>query len=170
MSVELIGIIAASIALGTAWLASIRSLRQELREQRSELLDRLAAMENGIRGDMKAMENGIRDDMKAMESGIRGDMKAMESGIRDDMKAMESGIRDDMKAMENGIRGEIRELREETRDSDAGLRAEMHSGFKELGDRVTNVGDRLSKVEGIIEGMFWSGRNQPPDKPREGAA
>ncbi|MDE0448307.1 MAG: hypothetical protein OXH96_16715 [Spirochaetaceae bacterium] len=166
MSVELIGIIAASIALGTAWLASIRSLRQELREQRSELLDRLAAMENGIRGDMKAMRGELRDD----DSGLRGDMKAMESGIRGDMKAMENGIRGDMKAMENGIRGEIRELREETRDSDAGLRAEMHSGFKELGDRVTNVGDRLSKVEGIIEGMFWSGRNQPPDKPREGAA
>ena len=166
MSVELIGIIAASIALGTAWLASIRSLRQELREQRSELLDRLTAMENGIRGDMKAMRGELRDD----DSGLRGDMKAMESGIRDDMKAMENGIRGDMKAMENGIRGEIRELREETRDSDAGLRAEMHSGFKELGDRVTNVGDRLSKVEGIIEGMFWSGRNQPPDKPREGVA
>ena len=129
MSVELIGIIAASIALGTAWLASIRSLRQELREQRSYL----AAMESAIRGDMKAMRGELRDT-------------------------------------NSGLRGEIRALREETRASDAGLRAEMQSGFKELGDRVTNVGDRLSKVEGIIEGMFWSGRNQPPDKPREGAA
>ena len=50
------------------------------------------------------------------------------------------------------------------------LRAEMQVGFKELGERVTGVGDRLSKVEGIIEGLFWGGRNQPPDKPREGAA
>ncbi|MDE0219337.1 MAG: hypothetical protein OXJ90_08710, partial [Spirochaetaceae bacterium] len=95
MSVELIGIIAASIALGTAWLASIRSLRQELREQRSEMLDRLAAMDSGIRGDMKAMESGIRGDMKAM----RGELRDDGSGLRDDMKAMESGIRDDMKAM-----------------------------------------------------------------------
>lgn len=104
MSAELIGIIAASIALGTAWLASIRSLRQDLRD---------------LRADMKAMEGGIREDMKAMESG---------------------------------------------------LRAEMRAGFKELTERVTGIGDRLSKVEGIIEGMFWSGRSQPPDKPREGAA
>ena len=61
-------------------------------------------------------------------------------------------------------------MREETASSDAALRAEMQAGFKELGERVTGVGDRLSKVEGIIEGLFWSGRNQPPDKPREGAA
>ena len=137
MSVELIGIIAASIALGTAWLASIRSLRQELRD---------------MRVDMKAMEGGIRDDMKAMEGGIRDGMKAMEGGIRDEMRAMEGGIRDGMKAMEGGIRDEMR------------------AGFKELTERVTSIGDRLSKVEGIIEGMFWSGRSQPPDKPREGAA
>jgi len=35
---------------------------------------------------------------------------------------------------------------------------------------VVSIGDRLSKVEGIIEGMFWGARNQPPDKPRQGAA
>ena len=46
----------------------------------------------------------------------------------------------------------------------------MQAGFKELTARVVNVGDRLSKVEGVIEGVFWSARHQPPDNPREGAA
>lgn len=137
MSVELIGIIAATIALGTTMLASTRSLRQEVRDQRSELLDRMATMESGIRSDMNAMRSELRDD---------------DSGLREEMRASNASLRDEIRA------------------SHASLRAEMQSGFKELGDRVTSVGDRLSKVEGIIEGMFWSGRNQPPDKPREGAA
>ena len=50
MSVELIGIIAATIALGTAMLASTRSIRQDVRDQRSELLDRMTAMESNLRG------------------------------------------------------------------------------------------------------------------------
>ena len=50
------------------------------------------------------------------------------------------------------------------------LREEMQSGSKDLGEKVGAVGDRLSKVEGVIEGLFWSSRNQPPDKPREGVA
>jgi hypothetical protein len=46
----------------------------------------------------------------------------------------------------------------------------MQAGSKDLGEKVGAVGDRLSKVEGVIEGLFWSSRNQPPDKPREGVA
>ena len=61
------------------------------------------------------------------------------------------------------VRTEIGNLRTELRD-------EMQAGFKELTARVVNIGDRLSKVEGIIEGMFWGSRNRPPDKPRQGAA
>ena len=100
MSAELIGIIAAAIALGTVLLASIGVVRQEVRD----------------------------------------------------------------------VRSEIRGVRNETGDARSELRADMQAGFKELTARVVNIADRLSKVEGIIEGMFWSTRNQPPDKPREGAA
>ena len=48
----------------------------------------------------------------------------------------------------------------------------MKAGFEVIADRLTNVGDRLSKVEGVIEGMFWSARNLPlpTDTTREGAA
>ena len=53
---------------------------------------------------------------------------------------------------------------------DSSIREEMKAGFKELTARMVDIGDRLSKIEGIIEGMFWSNRNQPPDKPREGVA
>ena len=97
VSAELIGIIAAAIALGTVLLASIGVVRQEVRDVRSEI---------------------------------------------------------------RGARNEIGDARSE-------LRADMQAGFKELTARVVSIGDRLSKVEGIIEGMFWSTRNQPPDKPRE---
>ena len=46
----------------------------------------------------------------------------------------------------------------------------MQAGFKELTARIVNLGDRLSKVEGIIEGLFWGARNQPADKAGEGVA
>ena len=100
MTAELIGIIAASIALGGVMLAALHAVRQEVRDVRSDLGD---------------------------------------------------------------VRTEIGNLRTELRD-------EMQAGFKELTARVVSIGDRLSKVEGIIEGMFWGARNQPPDKPRQGAA
>ena len=100
MTAELIGIIAASIALGGVMLAALHAVRQEVRDVRSDLGD---------------------------------------------------------------VRTEIGNVRTE-------LRHEMQAGFKELTARVVNIGDRLSKVEGIIEGMFWGARNQPPDKPRQGAA
>ena len=111
MSAELIGIIAAAIALGTPLLASLRSLRQEIRD---------------VRGDVQ----NVHQRIDHLRGELRGEMKALETR----------------------------------------LRAEMQSGFKELTARVINIGDRLAKVEGIIEGMFWSGRNQSPDNKREGAA
>ena len=69
-----------------------------------------------------------------------------------------------------GVRQEVRDVRTELDDVRTELRDEMQAGFKELTARVVNIGDRLSKVEGIIEGMFRSTRNQPPEKPREGVA
>ena len=73
-----------------------------------------------------------------------------------------------------GVRQEVRDLRTEVRDDmkglEARLREEMQAGFSELTTRIANLGDRLSKVEGIIEGMFWGARNQATDKPGEGAA
>lgn len=39
-----------------------------------------------------------------------------------------------------------------------------------IADRLTNVGDRLSKVEGVIEGVVWGARHLSPDTPKEGAA
>ena len=90
--------------------------------------------------------------MKAGDTAIREEMKAGDSSIREEMKAGDSSIREEMKA------------------GDSSIREEMKAGFKELTARMVDIGDRLSKIEGIIEGMFWSNRNQPPDKPREGVA
>ena len=130
MSAELIGIIAAAIALGTTTLASMRGLRQDMRDLRT-----------GLREEIKAGDSAIRDEMKGLERRLREEMKAGENAIREEMNASDSSIREEMKA-----------------------------GFKELTARMVDIGDRLSKIEGIIEGMFWGSRNQPPDKPREGVA
>ena len=73
-------------------------------------------------------------------------------------------------ALIRGVRQEVRDLRGEMTALETRLRDEMQAGFKELTTRIANLGDRLSKVEGIIQGMFWGARNQAPDKPGEGAA
>ena len=64
-----------------------------------------------------------------------------------------------------GIRKDLEKLRTEM--SKLGRPRE---GDGRIADRLTNVEDRLSKVEGVIEGMFWSARNLPPKTTREGAA
>ena len=83
--------------------------------------------------------------------------------LRDAIDDSASSLREEM----NDSAGKLRDAID---DSAGKLREEMNAGFKEITSRLVNVGDRLSKVEGIIEGMFWSARNQPPDKPRAGAA
>ena len=114
MTAELIGILAASVALGGVMLAALHGVRQEVRDVRSDL------------GDVRTEIGNVRTEI-------------------------------------GNVRTEIGNVRTELRD-------EMQAGFKELTARVINIGDRLSKVEGIIEGMFWGAHNQPPDKPRQGAA
>ena len=141
VSTELIGIIAASIALGTALLASMRGLRQEMRDMRTEL----------------------REEIRAGDAALREEIRAGDGALREEIKASNRSLREEIKASN-------RSLREEIKAGDSALRAEMRAGFKEQSVRMVDIGDRLSKIEGIIEGMFWSSRNQPPDKPREGAA
>ncbi len=130
MNAELVAIVAAAIALGTAMLASIRGVRQEVRDLRNEM-----------KGEMNALRSELKGDMETLGNEQRGGMKALASSLRDEMQALESRLWD-----------------------------EMQAGFKELTARLANIGDRLSKVEGIIEGMFWGARNKPADKPGEGAA
>jgi hypothetical protein len=141
VNAELIAIVAAAIALGTTMLAAMRGVRQEVRALRSEMKDDVKALGSEMRGDMNALRNELKGDIKALGSELKGDMNGLGNESRGGMKALESRLRD-----------------------------EMQAGFKELTARIVNIGDRLSKVEGIIEGMFWGARNQPADKPGEGAA
>ena len=90
-------------------------------------------------------------------------MFAAMRGIRRDILEVRTELREEMRAGHNAIR-------EEMKTGDNSIRDEMKAGFKELTARMVDIGDRLSKIEGIIEGLFWSSRNQPPDKPREGVA
>ena len=114
-----------------------------------------------FRKDMAA----LRDEMKAGDGRLRDEMKASEGRLRDEMKTGDGQLRDEMKASAGRLEGAIVELRDEMRAVDGRL----GDGIKEITERLVNVGDRLSKVEGVIEGMFWSARNQPPEAPRERA-
>ena len=163
VSTELIGIIAASIALGTALLASMRGLRQEMRDMRTELREEIRAGDAALREEIKAGDGALRDEIKAGNRSLRDEIKAGDSALQEEIKAGDGALREEIKASN-------RSLREEIKAGDSALRAEMRAGFKEQSVRMVDIGDRLSKIEGIIEGMFWSSRNQPPDKPREGAA
>ena len=163
VSTELIGIIAASIALGTALLASMRGLRQEMRDMRTELREEIRAGDAGLREEIRAGDGALREEIKASNRSLREEIKAGDGALREEIKAGDGALREEIKASN-------RSLREEIKAGDSALRAEMRAGFKEQSVRMVDIGDRLSKIEGIIEGMFWSSRNQPPDKPREGAA
>ena len=102
---------------------------------------------------------------------------ATNRGIRrelSELRANDEGLRKEIKSSSDQLRAEIRAeigaLREETKTDIGNLREEMQAGFKELHLRISNLAGRVSKVEGIIEGLFWGGRNQRPEKSREGAA
>jgi hypothetical protein len=148
VNAELIAIVASAIALGTAMLASIRGVRQEVRDLRTEMKGDMNELRTELKGDMDELGTALKGDM----NDLKGDMNVLGNESRGGLKVLESSLRDEMKSVESR------------------LRDEMQAGFKELTARVVNIGDRLSKVEGVIEGMFWGARNQPADKPGEGAA
>ncbi len=79
-------------------------------------------------------------------------------------------FRAEMKADHQALRGEMHAGDAALSEEVGALRAEMKAGFGELNTRVGGVEQRLSKVEGVIEGLFWSNRNEPPDRPGEGVA
>ncbi len=100
-------------------------------------------------------------------------MLATNRGIRrelSELRANDEGLRKEIKASSDQLRAEIGALREETKTDIGNLREELQAGFKELHLRISNLAGRVSKVEGIIEGLFWGGRNQRPERSREGAA
>jgi len=90
---------------------------------------------------------------------LRAEMKAGDEALSGEMKTGFAESRAEMKAGDEALRAEI-----------GGLRVDMQTGFKELNTRVGTVEQRLAKVEGVIEGLFLSGRAEPPDQSREGAA
>ena len=153
VNTELIGVIAAAIALGTAMLASFRSLRQEIRDVREDVRE--------VRSDVRDVRSDVQNIREDVDEG-RSDLQNIRKDLQD--------TRDDLQNIRHRVDRVRGELRDEVKALETRLRAEIQSGFKELAARVINIGDRLSKVEGIIEGMFWSGRNQSPDKKREGVA
>ena len=124
MSVELISVLVAVLAIGASLagviLTSNRGLRKDMRE------------------DMKQGESRLREDMKQGESRLREDMKQGESRLREDMKQGESRLREDMVKLESRLRDDTSLLRDD---------------IKQLVDRVARVEHSQAKLEGLLEGL-----------------
>ena len=90
MSVELISVLVAVLAIGATLagviLTSNRGLRKDMRE------------------DMKQGESRLREDIKQGESRLREDMKQGESRLREDMGKLESRLRDDTSRLRDDIK------------------------------------------------------------------
>ena len=135
----------------------MRDVRIETGNVRTELRDEVQAGFKEVR-DVRSDLGDVRTEIGTVRTGRDRD-RERRTEIRTEIGNLRTEIRTEI----GNVRTEIGNLRTELRD-------EMQAGFKELTARVVNIGDRLSKVEGIIEGMFWGSRNRPPDKPRQGAA
>ena len=159
VSAELIAIVAAAIALGTALLASMRGVRQDARDRHNELRADMAALDSRLTGEMKTLGSELRSEMKSLGSELRGEMETSGTGLRSEVTSLDGSLRAEM----SGLRDDMNSMEGRMRD-------QMQTGFKEVNTRVVNLGDRLSKVEGIIEGVFWGARNPPAEKPGEGVA
>ena len=75
-----------------------------------------------------------------------------------------------MQDSEGRLEGAVSALREDMKERDdklehaiGGLRDEVTTGF-------LNVAERVSRVEGVLEGMFPGVRHRPRETPRQGAA
>ena len=86
--------------------------------------------------------------------------------LRDEMSKL-IGV---MSLLDSRLSGEIRESENRLRGDLKTTEGRLVGRMDKVADRLTNVGDRLSKVEGVIEGVVWGARHLSPDTPKEGAA
>ena len=161
VSGELLAIIGAAVALGVGMFGSTRWIHKDVERIRTAV----STLEGQISEDMNKLEGRLSEDMNKLEGRLSEDINKLEGQIRADMNKLEGQIRADMNKLDGRLSGEVSRLDGRLDE----IRDEMTAGFRLIADRLTNVGDRLSKVEGVIEGMFWSARNQP-DTAKEGAA
>ena len=85
----------------------------------------------------------LRSDMQRLRGELRGDIGAVEERLRDDIKAVETRLRDDIRAVDRKV--------------------------DDLGERVTQLGERVARVEGKLEFLkdFITRRNDLPPAPAE---
>lgn len=174
MNGEMIAIIGAAVALGVGMFGSTRWIHKDVEKVRTEM----SKLDGRLSGEMKASERRLSGEMNKLEGRLRVEMKESEGRLETTIVGLRNEMRESdgrLETMVVGLRSEIREsegrLRSEMREGEDQIKGEMKAGFEVIADRLTNVGDRLSKVEGVIEGMFWNARSLPlpPDTTREGA-
>ena len=92
-------------------LAGIRGLRADMRDQRTEFLARLDAMEQKLNGRLEAMEQHFEGGLEAMEQKVNGRLEAMEQKNDARFQALDMRLR----AVEHGqakLEGLLEGLRE----------------------------------------------------------
>ena len=83
-------------------------------------------------------------------------LRRMEERIRQDMQRSEQRAREDLGRSEERTRQEIRgsEERMESRFTSHDARFTSHDGrFTALETRVSDIGERMARVEGLLEGI-----------------
>ena len=90
MSVELISVLVAVLAIGATLAGVILTSNRRLRKD--------------MRDDMKQGESRLREDMGKLESRLRDDIKQGESRLREDMGKLESRLRDDTSRLRDDIK------------------------------------------------------------------
>ena len=110
----------------------------------------------GLRAEIEASEGrleaaiaGVRTDMRDGDAALRADVKAGEAALRADVKACEAALRADVKACEAALRADVKAGEAKLED----IGREMRAGF-------TNVTQRISRLEGVIEGRSSEARDQ----------
>ena len=144
MDQQLMAVIGATITLGATLFGSSRMLRKSMERMDMRFESTIAA----LRADMKEGDDALRTAIQDSESRLRAEAKASESRLAGAIAA----LRDDVKERDDKLEHAI-----------SGLRDDMTTGFM-------NVGERVSKVEGVVEGLFPGVRTQPREAPRQGAA
>ena len=151
VSGEMIAIIGAAVALGVGMFGSTRWIHKDVER---------------LRADMGKLDSRLSADMGRLDSRLSANMGKLDSRLSANMGKLDSRLSGEIRESEGRLRGEMHQMGGRL-DS---LRDEMTTGFREVADRLTDVGDRLSRVEGVIEGMALSARYLSPDTPKEGAA
>ena len=109
----------------------IQGLDGEVQELRIEMTEGFKA----VRFEMAVVDRSIRAEMAEMDQSIRVQMTEMDQSIRAEMAKMDQSIRAEMTGVDNSIR------------------AEMAAGFQAVRSDISDLRERMARVETKVDGI-----------------